>query len=284
MKFTKLTAMILAALLCAGMLVSCTGEKKSSTEDKETVIEEKEEKRTEEGSDESVSKKEEVKATEKIEETTEPEETEPITEDIFVSENPTLVYGTETITFGAYEQDNNTSNGMEAIEWIVLAKEDGKVLVTSKYGLDVKPYNEEYAYVMWEDCTLRKWMNNDFYNTAFSESEKSQIETTYVVNDGNEEYGTTGGNDTNDKVFLLSADEVEEYFNEGEECCKPTEYCKSLDVYTNLSKCRWWLRTPGINPFYTTYVFANGFISDNGNDVDNGDSAVRPAMWISLEG
>ncbi|MBP3696995.1 MAG: hypothetical protein J6J45_05560, partial [Clostridia bacterium] len=63
------------------------------------------------------------------------------------------------ITFGSYEQDNDLSNGKEPIEWLVLDKQDGKVLVISKYALDAKPYNDEYVDVTWETCTLRSWLN-----------------------------------------------------------------------------------------------------------------------------
>ena len=63
------------------------------------------------------------------------------------------------VTFGAYEQDNNTSNGKEKIEWIVLATEGDKSLVISKYILDCQPYNTSRAEVTWEICTLRTWLN-----------------------------------------------------------------------------------------------------------------------------
>lgn len=66
------------------------------------------------------------------------------------------------VFFGAYEQDNNTANGKENIEWLVLEVKDGKALVTSKYALDCKPYNTSYTDVTWENCTLRRWLNNDF--------------------------------------------------------------------------------------------------------------------------
>ena len=63
----------------------------------------------------------------------------------------------DIVYFGAYEQDNNTSNGKEDIEWIVLAKENGKVLVISKYALDCQEYNSTYTDVTWEACSLRTW-------------------------------------------------------------------------------------------------------------------------------
>ena len=68
----------------------------------------------------------------------------------------------ETIVFGAYEQDNDTSNGAEPIEWSVLAKEDDRILVISQYALDCQPYNKKNESVIWETCSLRSWLNDIF--------------------------------------------------------------------------------------------------------------------------
>ena len=75
----------------------------------------------------------------------------------------------DTVRFGTYEQDNKTSNGQEKIEWLVLAKKDGKILVVSKYVLDFKQYNSDWVTSTWESCTLRKWMNGTFLKNAFTE-------------------------------------------------------------------------------------------------------------------
>lgn len=75
----------------------------------------------------------------------------------------------EYIKFGKYEQDNDESTGKEDIEWLVLDKQDDKILVVSKYALDSKAYNENSEDITWEDCTLRIWLNNDFMDNAFSE-------------------------------------------------------------------------------------------------------------------
>lgn len=86
----------------------------------------------------------------------------------------------DTIVFGSYEQDNDTSNGKENIEWLVLAKKDNRLLVTSQYALDCQQYNTSYTSVTWESCTLRKWLNADFFNAAFSDGEKVMIPTVTV--------------------------------------------------------------------------------------------------------
>ncbi|MCR5521153.1 MAG: DUF6273 domain-containing protein [Lachnospiraceae bacterium] len=113
----------------------------------------------------------------------------------------------DIITFGAYEQDGNLANGQEPIEWVVLSKTKSQLFVVSKYALDAVPYNKyKDTKVTWETCTLRKWLNEKFYNAAFNKDEKNLIKTTTVENFDNPdpEYKTPGGNDTKDKVFLLS--------------------------------------------------------------------------------
>ena len=112
------------------------------------------------------------------------------------------------VFFGAYEQDNNTSNGKENVEWLVLEIKDGKALVISKYALDCKQYNTSYTDVTWETSTLRKWLNNDFYNTACSETEKTYLQNPLKANlcyPSVDEYNCAT---TKDKVFLLSQKDV----------------------------------------------------------------------------
>ena len=65
------------------------------------------------------------------------------------------------IFFGAYEQDNKTSNGKEDVECLILEVKDGKALVISKYALDCRQYSTSHTDVTWETCTLRKWLNNN---------------------------------------------------------------------------------------------------------------------------
>lgn len=126
------------------------------------------------------------------------------------------------VFFGAYEQDNDISNGKEYIEWLVLEVKDGKALVVSKYALDCQQYNTSYADVTWETCTLRKWLNNAFINAAFSADEKAMIPTVTVSADKNPDYSTNPGNATQDQVFLLSITEVNKHFSsDGARQCKP---------------------------------------------------------------
>ncbi len=218
----------------------------------------------------------------------------------------------DVITLGKYEQDNNLSNGSEDIEWIVLDKKDGKVLLLSKYGLDAKAFHEVYGEsVTWETSSLRAWLNNDFYSTAFSPSEQSSIlETTNITADsgpyydydpntyeviaGSERY-TDGGNNTNDKVFCLSYDEANNYFSTNEErVCIATSYAINNGAYVidseandylgggyEINSCYWWLRSMGENNEFASDVPFTGFPDNSGYFVSYSEYCVRPAIWIT---
>ena len=198
----------------------------------------------------------------------------------------------DTYTFGAYEQDNSTSNGKEAIEWTVLDKDGMSLLLISKQALDCQQYNTSYTDVTWESCSLRKWMNGTFLNKAFNAEEQAQIQNTTVSADKNPEYNTNPGNATTDKVFLLSINEVEKYFNSDEaRKCAPTAYAKAQGAYTSDSyktasgaaTCWWWLRSPGYDQNHAAHVRKYGSVYYRGYNVDSDDDAVRPALWINLD-
>lgn len=191
----------------------------------------------------------------------------------------------DTVFLGTYEQDNNTSNGKEDIAWLVLEVKDGKALVVSKYALDCKQYNTSNTVVTWETCTLRKWLNNDFINAAFSSYEKAMIPTVMVSADKRPGHSANPGNATQDQVFLLSITEANKYFNSnGARQCEPTDYAVANGSSESNSGnfCRWWLRSPGSTQDSAAYVFSGGGVIESGNDVDIGTSAVRPAMWITM--
>ncbi len=200
----------------------------------------------------------------------------------------------DIVYFGTYEQDNDTSNGKENIEWLVLAKEKNRVLVISDKALDRQPYNSSYTEeVTWENCSLRKWLNGTFLNKAFSTEEQAQIQNTTVSADNNPQYSTNPGNATTDKVFLLSINEVEKYFNSDEaRKCAPTAYAKAQGASTSdtyktpsgAATCWWWLRSPGDDQSSAAYVYFGGDVFELGNYVFSGLNAVRPAMWITIDG
>ena len=189
------------------------------------------------------------------------------------------------VSFGAYEQDNNNSNGKEDIEWIVLEKDDDKALLISKYALDCQPYNTERVDVTWETCSLRKWMNETFLKEAFGEKEQTKIQTATVTADKNPEYATNPGDATMDKVFLLSISEAEKYFTSDEQKeCVPTKYVLQQGAFVTVDGyCWWWLRSPGDDQSSAAYINGSGWVDTIGDDVNCDDECVRPALWINLE-
>lgn len=121
----------------------------------------------------------------------------------------------DIVYFGSYEQDNDVVNGTEPVQWYVLDKADKEATLLAVDLLDCQQYHEADEDITWENCTLRSWLNGEFYNTAFSKEEQTAIVNTNVVNEDNSYWGwdTEGGNDTVDKVWLLSLEEIERYFH-----------------------------------------------------------------------
>ena len=116
------------------------------------------------------------------------------------------------IFFGHYEQDNDLTNGPEPIEWIVLDVKDGKAMLLSKYILDAKPFNEKLNDHVWGTSSIRKWLNDEFMNDAFTDDEQAAIIVTKVDNRTfQNENWYNGADDTLDLVFLLSYFEATKY-------------------------------------------------------------------------
>lgn len=188
----------------------------------------------------------------------------------------------DIVTLGNYPQNNKYKK--EPIEWRVLAVEDGKALVISQYALDCKRYNEERVNTSWEECTLRKWLNSNFLNSAFDSTEQNLIQLSTVTADKNPKYSTNQGNDTKDKVFLLSAKEAEQYFkNDEDRKCNPTELIINKGAYQHEGQCWWWLRSLGYNSGSATLVSTGGSVRFYGDGVYYNYVSVRPALWINLK-
>jgi len=197
------------------------------------------------------------------------------------------------IEFGYYEQDNDLSNGREAIEWLVLAVDGNKALLISRNALDWQPYNSDANEFTWETCTLRNWLNTSFINEAFSgEQQNIIVNTTNVNENDNPFYESLGGNDTTDQVFLLSINEAEYlYFDSSEaRVCMPTQYANARYVEasggsTNIEECLWWLRSPGIDNYRAAIVSKTGMFNYYGREANfvRFPIYIRPAMWIELQ-
>ena len=192
----------------------------------------------------------------------------------------------QTVIFGQYEQDADGSNGEEEIEWLVLAREDDKALLISKYALDSKPFNSVNKKAVWENCTLRNWLNETFLNIAFSEEDQKHILISTVAADANPDFTIDPGEDTEDMVFLLSIREANAYFSSiTARQCKPTAFAieQGCDVNEENGNCSWWLRSPGDRQDYAAGVLSFGSVYNSGKYVTYSNYAVRPAMWISID-
>ena len=101
-----------------------------------------------------------------------------------------------------YIRINSDYYGMRPIEWRVLSVDSDGLYIMAEKILDCQHYNNSGNSTTWADCTLRTWLNGYFYDIAFSDEDKQKINTTHLVNGDNPWYGTNGGIDTYDKVFV----------------------------------------------------------------------------------
>ncbi len=238
------------------------------------------------------------------------ETTEETTDEITTEEHETPYREGSYIVFGHYEQDGDTSNGPEPIEWEIVKEENGKMLLMSRYILDCQYYNSEHAYVTWETSSLRAWLNKEFYNEAFKESEQNLILSVTNSNPDSPFDGSKGGNKTNDKVFCLSVEEILANYELKEwdaeyqyGTCKAlqtkvTKYAASKGVSENLENGQWWLRSPGgggspthgssnikTDNTYVCYV-TFGYSCAGwgvGTDAHASGVGVRPALYLSAK-
>ncbi len=193
----------------------------------------------------------------------------------------------DTILFGTYEQDGDPSNGAEEIEWIVLDREEDRILVISLYGLDSLAFDDDPDRVetFWYMCSLRTWLNGSFLSTAFREEEREMIPAVTATADLNPDYSFPQGYHAEDQVFLLSIPEVFEYFGTARERqCSGTGFCyeQGADRSSGNGCCWWWLRTRGAGGTAIAAVRADGTVDTYGYGGSYPSYAVRPAMWIDL--
>lgn len=166
----------------------------------------------------------------------------------------------DIVTFGECNDEILEVNG--PIEWIVLDKKNGVTLLISKEILVHKPYDESVTATTWETSTLRKWLNTTFCQNVFNEKEFKWVRKNVTENTNNSIYKTSAGNNTEDRIFLLS------------------NYEAAKLLSSKMSSDWWWLRTPGEQENYAARVSLAGDIQQRGVIVtENG--GVRPAMWVS---
>lgn len=189
----------------------------------------------------------------------------------------------DSVFFGAYEQDADEENGKEAIEWQVLDKTDKQILLISKQMLDVMGYSAllDAPYYNWENSFVRNWLNDIFYNDAFDADQQEMIASTVVTADYNPDFPSTyQGQNTADKVFLLSIKEIDRYMpGEDAKICTASIRAEQQQAYA------YWLRTVAApnGLFYTACLV----MSETGDVISAGGImelglGVRPVIWVNI--
>lgn len=185
-------------------------------------------------------------------------------------------------------------NGSD-IRWQILEISGGKALVISEDILEIVRFDSFSRKKTWAESDIRTWLNGDFYNSAFSASQKNSISKTTVSNSKNARYGTGGGSNTEDKIFLLSEDEVRKYYPYEEDAaakCTISAYNnsnkdsaivdpnKGLTDGAYLTNSYWWLRGTGMYEYEAEYVDYLGYVHKDGMTFNNTITGVRPVMWV----
>ena len=188
--------------------------------------------------------------------------------------------------------------------WQVLDVQQDRALIITECIIEQRPYHEAYLDITWAECSLRKYLNGEFYE-KFSEADKSRIISVINKNPNNQWYDTNGGADTKDYLFLLSIEEVAcKYFGDSSALLyspkKNKRYWferKDENNYKRLARLQnsdycwwWWLRSPGRLNIKAVYVWGtDGTIGIQGNHILKGNvsdgkctGGVRPALWLKL--
>ena len=186
-------------------------------------------------------------------------------------------------------------------EWRVLEVQNNTALIITEYIIEQRAYHNAYKDITWADCSLRKYLNSEFYD-RFTAAEKSRIIPVLNKNPDNQWYGSTGGADTQDRVFLLSIEEVAcQYFGDSSSKLhnpgKNQRYWFERKDENNSKRSAmfnggiwwWWLRSPGRVNVKAVYIHGDGNIGIQGNNVLKGNisdgrctGGVRPALWLNI--
>ena len=210
-------------------------------------------------------------------------------QNIYVDSQHSLAVGQRNVRFGKYN-------------WRVLDVQNGKALLLTEDVIEQCCYHSSLERITWEGCELRGYLNGEFLQT-FSSSEQNRIASVTNTNPDNPWYGTPGGGDTTDKVFLLSLDEVVKYFGDSGDLrarkdnglrdhindqyneARMAKYGKTSNRFIPIGQAAWWwLRSPGggVDKFaFAAVVDSDGWLLIDGGFVGDG-GGVRPALWLNL--
>lgn len=197
----------------------------------------------------------------------------------------------DCIWFGSYLQ--SSSETRKPIKWRVLSVHGNDAFLLADKALDCKPYHEAGGDVTWETCSLRSWLNNDFFGAAFTSAEQNAVISVLNQNDNNAKYGTNGGNATSDKVFLLSLEECAvraygfpynlDFMISASYYATATDYAINQGAAIYNDSASWWTRTPGRQANYAVrYESASKQVYTSGTTVSLKNTAVRPCLHLDL--
>jgi hypothetical protein len=213
-------------------------------------------------------------------------------DDVFINPFKSVNIG-DLIQFGSYN-------------WRVLDIQDGKALILSDMLIELHiPYHSDGGEITWERSSIRQYLNDTLYDSIFNDDERELFAEILLINNDNPWYGTDGGNDTTDRIFLLSIEEVVKYFGDsGQLHDRPIwdfgmasgisdEYDSSRiahfeDFVQNNSLehgVAWWLRSTGEDNNKAATISRGGSINIDGLDVSLSEhnGGVRPALWLILD-
>lgn len=191
----------------------------------------------------------------------------------------------KTVFFGKYYKDKS-ENEKKPVEWLVLDEQDGYTLLMTKDIVDSKGWvNNGRNDITWAQTDLRQWLNNDFYNAAFSPSEQSQMALFNAVQPQNPRYKTPAGKATVDPVSILNYQELIHYMPTNlERRAKPTGYAAEQGCYLNSEgDSAWWLRSPGPTATLPEHLASWGNLGARDHYIDDYTIGVRPAVWVKSD-
>lgn len=178
----------------------------------------------------------------------------------------------DEVTWGAYQQDGDAGGTKEPIEWIVLEVQNNRALLLSKYGLDAVAFaGDGNRTPTWETSLVRRWLNNEFLQQAFTAEEQTMLLSVDLANQGDA-----------DRVFLLSSAEARRFRGELLTLeCSPTlnAVLNGGDVRKD-RRCAWMLRNVYHSNSKPYAVDANGSISASSALASR--AVIRPAVWVDL--
>jgi len=194
------------------------------------------------------------------------------------------------------------------LDWRVLYVQDNAALLITENVIKNMAYHDAEEGVTWAASDIRQYLNGAFYG-SFSVADRERIAATSLLNNDNQWFGTPAGNDTVDKIFLLSIEEVVQHFGDSGMFARgidPNERTQGFmfdpdvfgiygfGIHDRYSIARvaanvdgevlwWWLRSPGMSAYNAAGVFYEGYILLTNILATSPTCGIRPALWLYID-